>query len=661
MRIKILQGIIEVLNIIARGGTSIMQEFDRVTEYLRDYLSQNHYCHSLISANERCFRELKCFLERKGADYSPSDADAWLSEYFPRVAKNDRSHFNIAILRLRDIYDYGYILPEHDTRHHRSYSILSDDWKGILDNYLTEIGKNLAPKTVACHKYQCARFLIFAQRQGASNPGEITFDILISFYDEHRPRTSNGKNQSDAKVASMLNHFYSRGLVPYSFTIIIHYLAVGKKQGCYWNEVSKDAHAKIAELSAKHETVDAEVLIRYKEAVVTLHRQNDYSKTMTSAYNRAADLLIMFLEMNGYRYSPAIARIWFLETQSCFGTEVGTIKRSLCLIADYHETSEIHIEKMYRNKASAFESLPEWCCGAAHSYVETKIKEGWERSTLDMIRSSVGRFCFYLDSIGIRSFMELDASHIKRFQIDDIHKTPQGKNAYNVRIRKFLLYLGSEGMLINPMLFVSLPHTSAPKETIVVVLTEEEMTALNGCLENDAGPLTLRDKAMLLLGLKMGIRGSDIANLKIEDVNWDEASIRFIQKKTSVEVNLPMPPAVGNALFRYIMEERHPKESPDIFLSERAPYRSVSRQVCKKAIDAALPDRKVDGSGFHVTRKTFATNLLKSGIGVGVVAEALGQRDTSSVHRYLSLDADRMRMCPISMSHFGIRGWDYAS
>lgn len=636
-----------------------MKNFDHVTEILRGYLSQNHYCFSMILANERCFKNLKLYLERKGVDYSPSEAERWLSECSSQIAQNDRSHFNVAILRLRDIYDYGHVLMEHDTRHHQSYSILSYDWKAILDSFLSEIEKKLTSKTVECYKYQCALFLAFAQKQGASKPDEITFDILVSFFEEQRPKTSNGKNQSDAKVALMLKYFYSQRLVPYSFTIIIHYLATGRKQGCYWDAVSGDAHAKIAELSAMHGTVDIETLVKYKKAVITLHRQNDYSKTMTTAYNRAADLLIMFLEMNGYRYSPAIAQMWFKETQNCFGKETSTIKRLLCLIADYHETSEIHLEKMYRNKASAFESLPEWCYGTVHSYVENKIKEGWEKSTLDMIRSSVSRFCYYLDSIGIRSFWELNASHIKRFHVDDIHKTPQGKNAYNVRIRKFLLYLGSEGMLVNPMLFVSLPHTTAPKETIVVVLTEDEMSELNGCLDSDSGPLTLREKAILLLGLKMGLRGSDITSLKIEDINWDEASIQFVQKKTSVEVNLPMPPVVGNALFRYIMEERHPMETTDIFLSERAPYKPVTRQVCKRAIDTALPDRKVEGSGFHVTRKTYATNLLKQGVGAGIVAEALGQRGTSSVHRYLSLDADRMRMCSIPLDFFDIRGWNH--
>ena len=136
-------------------------------------------------------------------------------------------------------------------------------------------------------------------------------------------------------------------------------------------------------------------------------------------------------------------------------------------------------------------------------------------------------------------------------------------------------------------------------------------------------------------------------------------SIKFIQKKTLVEVNLPMPTEVGNVLFRYITEERGQKASSKVFLSENAPKKPVGRGVCIKALNKALPERKVKGSGFHVTRKTYATQLLKNGVGANMVSEALGQRGTSSVHCYLSLDVDRMRMCPLSLLECGIKGWSY--
>ena len=162
---------------------------------------------------------------------------------------------------------------------------------------------------------------------------------------------------------------------------------------------------------------------------------------------------------------------------------------------------------------------------------------------------------------------------------------------------------------------------------------------------------------MLLLGLKMGLRESDIVNLKFDDIDWDTQTIRFIQKKTLVEVNLPMPTSVGNALFRYITQERHSKNTPYIFLSESAPYTRVSRSACNRALDSVLPDRNVHGSGFHVTRKTFATQNLRSGVGAEVVGEALGQRGTASVHRYLSLDDERMKLCALTFEQNRIGGW----
>lgn len=122
---------------------------------------------------------------------------------------------------------------------------------------------------------------------------------------------------------------------------------------------------------------------------------------------------------------------------------------------------------------------------------------------------------------------------------------------------------------------------------------------------------------------------------------------------------LPMPTDVGNAIFRYIMEERREKSVPQLFLRARAPYVPVGSGACTQALEKALPDRDVAGSGFHVTRKTFATGLLRAGTGVDVVADVLGHRGTGAVHRYLSLDDDRMLMCPMSLQDYGIGGWDY--
>lgn len=633
-----------------------MQNYEQAVEYVRNFLSDNHYCHTLVLANERCFKRLGTYLKQEGTDYTPQKADEWFSAYADQMADTDQNHYKVALLRLRDVYECGEIRLEHDTRHLKSYTILTDGLKNSLDLFLQELRKKLSPNTVDNYKQSCARFLAFMQKAGVCRIKDVTFDLLCTFYQSDVHQGRRAKSQVNAHVSAMLMFFFERHDVPYGFSVLFHYLSHGK--GCYWNTVSLEAHDKIAAAMASCATITTRELYEYKEISNRLHTDNGYSKTITSTNNRAVELLILFLEMNDYKYNPEIAGIWLEEIRRYFKNDYSIIRRSLCMAADYYHSAEIRLGTLYRTKPRAFDLLPEWCREPAGRYVDAKEKEGWEKSTLDMVRSSICRLCSYLDGIGIRSFREVNASHIKQFNTNDTHKTPHGKNAYNTRIRKFLIYLGEEGYLDNPMLFISLTRTSAPKETVVVVLTKEEMDQLNEQLEGGDGRLSLRKKAILLLGLKMGLRSSDIVKLKIDDINWNTASIRFVQEKTAVEVNLPMPAEVGNALFRYIMEERRSKAAKNIFLSEKAPHKPIGRSVCGCALDTALPDRNVEGSGFHVTRKTYATNLLRSGVGAGMVAEALGQRGSSSVHRYLSLDAERMRMCPLSLDHYGIGRWD---
>lgn len=635
-----------------------MQVFERITNQVKLYLSENGYCKTVIAANENCFKKLRTYLEQEGVEYSPEIADEWFSKHKDHFACSAVSTYRMAILRLRDVYEYGEIQLKHDTRHLMSYSILNNALKNSLEDYLKSMEGRFSQRTIDNHKHGCARFLVYMQRAGVGSITEITFEMIICFYQDDIHNGRFGKSQINSSVSMMMSYFFERKLVPYGFTILIHYLSHGKRNtGCYWNDVPESLHETITYIMDSSSTVDTEMLRSYKEYSMKLHLENEYSKSVRATYTKAADLLILFLEMNDYRYNPDIAMAWFDAVCHYFGTETSTIRRSLCMLADYHSSSEIDLKTVYRMKPRAYELLPHWCREAADRYVDLKLKEGWEQSTMDMIRSSICRFCSYLDSIGLRSFIDLEASHIKQFNATDQHNSPAGKNAYNNRIRHFLIFLGENGYLSNPMLYVALTCTSAPRETIVVVLTEEEMAGLEEQMYADDSKLSLRKKAMLLLGLKMGLRASDVVNLKIDDIDWNTASIRFVQQKTVVEVNLPMPDEVGNALFRYIMEERYENPVRNIFLSEKAPHKPIKRAACNRALKTALPERNVAGSGFHVTRKTYATKLLCNGVGAEMVAEALGQRGTSALHRYLSLDIDRMRLCPLSLEECGIGGW----
>ena len=570
-----------------------MKGYKDITGKVMDFLDQNNYCNSIIKATRSCFHQLEEFLSERKMVYSPQNADDWYQSIINNLSKSYKSYYKTALLKLQDMYETGEIQTMHQPKLQKSYTVLNEYWKSMLDGYLHQQEGHMALATADNHKHMCARFLIYLQRNKVNDIAGITYDIIIQFYKEDIHRGKWGKGQLNGCITSFMEYFYVQGQVPYGFTIMIHYLTFDKAD--FWKEIGSGTHGKIRCIMTTTPTVPVSRLHDYQVFSEKVHQKEGYSKSIASAFRRAADLLLLFLDMNGYPYSPEIAELWFHDIRRLCGNEVSTIHRGLCLIAAYHESSELPICSVFKEKKCAFERLPEWSKEAAYKYEDNKIKEGWALSTLNMIRSCICRFCNYLDRIGIRSFKELEASHIKQFNLNDVHKTPAGKNAYNVRIRHFLQYLGLNGYLESPMLFMALTRTSAPNESIVVILTQNEMADLDQELEADGSVLSLRKKAMLLLGLKMGMRGSDIVKLKFDDVDWKNASIRFIQDKTEVEVNLPMPTEVGNALFRYIVEERGKKDNPSIFLSEKAPYKPVGRAVCHRALETALPDRDVPG------------------------------------------------------------------
>lgn len=632
-----------------------MDKLKKSIGQVMDYLSKNNYCPSTVSDNRICFERLQRFLEENGMPYSREAAVEWLDSIKEELGGQRQSSFSFALIRLNDVMTDGEISIEHDTRHLRSYTALNSYWRSVLDDFLMALEATLSPETIRGYKASCARFLIYVQNKGCSSVSEISYDCIVSFYRDDVHQGKWGKSLINGKVPSMLIYFYKRGELAYGKTRLFHYLSL--KRGCYWNNVDKSTHDKIREVIDSEDIASRNVLVCYRDALEKCMYDNEYSKGMRTAYIRAVELLLLFLGMNEYPYSPQIAMLWFEGCRPNFGREDYTIRRALLLVRDYHKTGQFDINAVFNEIPRAFLLIPEWCKEAAYKYESYKIQEGWELSTLNMIRSSLCRFLNFLDEIGMRSYSEITAYHVKQFNENDVHKTASGKNAYNGRIRKFLMFLADEGYLSNRMLFFALPNTGAPNETVVVVLTGAEMDKLNEALYSENSVLSLRKKAMLLLGLKMGMRASDVAKLRYDDIDWEEASIRFIQDKTEVEVQLPMPTDVGNALYRYITNERGRKDSPEIFLGEKAPHRPVGRATCSLALKTALPDRQVKGSGFHVTRKTYATNLLRGGVGAATVADALGQRNTSSVHRYLSLDEDRMRMCAISLAANGIGVW----
>jgi integrase len=234
-----------------------------------------------------------------------------------------------------------------------------------------------------------------------------------------------------------------------------------------------------------------------------------------------------------------------------------------------------------------------------------------------------------------------------------------GKNTYGIKVRQLLVYM-AEKNLVPQNLFLAISTQCATSQNIVNVMSDEMVTAIYKYRASAQTPLELRNIAIIMLGLRMGMRASDIVNLRISDFRWQNQIVTFVQKKTGKPITIPVPADVGNSVYKYIMEGRPQSGTQGdgyVFIRHRAPYSGMKTiQACRYALKEALSTYGMElppGEGFHITRKTFATRLLTSKNSFDDISNALGHAVPKSAEAYLARNEESMRLCPLPFESVG--------
>src|SRR5690606_37635287 len=127
--------------------------------------------------------------------------------------------------------------------------------------------------------------------------------------------------------------------------------------------------------------------------------------------------------------------------------------------------------------------------------------------------------------------------------------------------------------------------------------------------------ISFRTRAIGTLLVYTGLRSVDIANLKLEDIDWEKDTIKIIQSKTSNPLELPMEAMIGNALYSYILHERPKSKQPFVFLkneyNDAVMDKSAVSIAVNKIMDAAnIRMNQDDRRGTHIFRHKLASSML---------------------------------------------------
>lgn len=154
-----------------------------------------------------------------------------------------------------------------------------------------------------------------------------------------------------------------------------------------------------------------------------------------------------------------------------------------------------------------------------------------------------------------------------------------------------------------------------------------------------------RDYAMFLLIATYGLRGCDIAGLKLNDIDWRTGEIHVNQSKTKYPLLLPLTDQVAEALLTYLREGRPCSSYREIFLTVQAPIVPIQRQTVGYAFRNRVQRTALDMPflGVHCLRHSYAVHLLRQGVSLKNIGDLLGHRSAESTCVYLRLNVDDLR------------------
>ena len=221
---------------------------------------------------------------------------------------------------------------------------------------------------------------------------------------------------------------------------------------------------------------------------------------------------------------------------------------------------------------------------------------------------------------------------------------------YKQRLKDFYQYLNNEGWLSEPYK-KSFEIPIAVEHNVKQPISEEEMSIILDSIDRYERR-GKRNYAFLLLGMRTGLRGTDVINLKLTDIDWINGEIRIQQAKTGTPLCLPLTKDVGEALKDYILNGRSASDSKSVFLKVKQPFgayknlcasSNIMSRICTQS---GLPSR-----GFHELRRLIGRNMVISGIPVTTVAQVLGHNELSSTKPYISLDTLHLKECALGLTN----------
>jgi integrase/recombinase XerD len=210
-------------------------------------------------------------------------------------------------------------------------------------------------------------------------------------------------------------------------------------------------------------------------------------------------------------------------------------------------------------------------------------------------------------------------------------------------LRGFLQFAQQQGWIAG-QLSLAVPSIACPvKNDLPIHLSREQLRLLLASWDRRTAQ-GRRDLAIGLCLARLGMRASEVAQLRLEDLDWRQGVLRVNQAKNGQAGQLPLLAQVGESIAKYLHAGRPVCSHRQVFLFHQS-VRPMTRQAVSDVIRRALRccGIQVPRPGAHLLRHTIASHLVQSGASLKEVADLLRHRHLNSAAVYAHVDLVQLR------------------
>lgn len=272
-----------------------------------------------------------------------------------------------------------------------------------------------------------------------------------------------------------------------------------------------------------------------------------------------------------------------------------------------------------------------------YDYLNSK---GYSKLTITSYKKDLNQFVLFSKNIDIKS---IDYNYLRKYLEFLYKKNYESKtiNRHISSLKSFFKYLIKVDIIKdNPTLLLS---SVKNKKTLPNYINYNDLETLFNSLSCDT-PLNIRNNLILELLYSLGVRVSELINIKIKDIDFSNNRI-LIKGKGSKERIVLYGKKASDLLKLYLTDSRPIllKQKNDYLLLNKFGNKITDRSIRNIINDIVKKSSLKLNISPHTLRHTFATHLLNEGADLKIVQELLGHSSIQTTGIYTHISNERLR------------------